>query len=596
MFKKHNSRESDKENDFLSQNYFTKFKNDHSISKGSSLNQKSGTTTLLSQKHSIKESHLEESQNTSSKIENSPYGKMRFPKNYSKDENCNISSRSRLSEKSLRDFFENEIIPLQNEIITPKKLYEAAKKIFDLFDEEKTSKISGEQVKGLEQVVSEFFEISRKNSAKEQYFSNFDSFNPKDLTKEKKLDIMGDLEIEGNCLSKKDYELWVLKYMCDNSGELNLKIEETIRTEMNREYSHRKGKGVYSRIKSEDFNSGGSFNTDYHRKNQYLQVEQRPKVDLEYSFNNTYDYTRNTDRTENTFKFEIQDDIVSNSSKHPSYLDMNKYKTNTHSRKSRVSKGKDVPKNSMASFPGAGDNDYQDTPAESRTIVPDEIQEEYDESSFEEESYESGNSINTEFLDEDEENDYKMNSEKPSELLTGHTGYGMTELDSKNNKKMVTYQDVVNIKNTFDNENYLKTTALSPNKITQTDEKHYTSRDRRETAESFGNVTENICINNIPKNNNITIGMVKTHNPQNIVEEKKIEIPNKIPKKKKYSNKKTTQVEFLNELYDDHNPSSENTKKTSRIFKTEKGEINIEDATSNKENRRVNFLIINNLF
>lgn len=151
-----------------------------------------------------------------------------------------VSSHSQLSERSLRNFFAQQLKVLKNDMITPKKLYEAAKQIFDIFDEERLSRIPVERVKGLEQVMSEFFEVSKKSSSTEN-LANFDSFNPKNSSGYRKLNIMADLEIEGNTLSKKDFELWILKYMCDNSNDLNLRIGEKIRSEMKKQYSHRRG-------------------------------------------------------------------------------------------------------------------------------------------------------------------------------------------------------------------------------------------------------------------------------------------------------------------------------------------------------------------
>lgn len=575
-----NSKASKKDSELMnSENYFSKFKNYPSRTQTmkSLQPQKSGATTvLLSQKPSIKESHLESNCGSSYKnrASNSPYGKIVYPKNFNKKQIYQISSCSQLSEESLKNFFEHQAKVLQEEDNTPKNLYEAAKQIFDIFDEEKQSKIPLERIDGLEQIMSDFFQMSKRSTSTEN-LANFDSFNPKKNAK-KKINILGDLDVEGDMLSKKDFELWILKYMCDNSQDLNLKIEDKVRSEMRRQYSHRKG------FLGGTPDSGNSYN----EKPRYLEVPNGGQKtgasssnDLEYSFNNTHDYTRNSEKTENTLQFDIQDDVSYSSRKQRSYLDMNKF--STREKHDRLSKSSTFMQN-YDSGGQTGSIMEIETPEERKTIVPGEIEEEdeeiYMESYYEDEaSYESGNSIASEFLDEEESivvvEEVKI--EKSDLLLTGQD---MTEAE----KKIVTYSDFShNLEKK--NKKRITQTCISPRNYLDQYEKNYSSRDRRETAESYNNLMD-ACVNDLSKNSPVMIRMAGTLQNKNVDFNQKI--PNK--NKQKYSNKKTTQVEFLNELYDDKIPSSEVTKKMSRIFNTEKNTPEkVDKKKENKENEKV---------
>lgn len=172
------------------------------------------------------------------------------------------------------------------------------------------------------------------------------------------------------------------------------------------------------------------------------QITGRSSADLEYSFNNTHDNTRYSHKTDNTLLFDIQDENSYYSREH-SYLDMNKYRTNNHSRKSKMSKesreSKKMVKNSRKMLQNQIQRSEQcqemlevETPEENITIIQEEIEEEerFQDSEFEadQRSYESGGSIASEFLEEEESIVEEVKIEK---TITLFTGQGLTEVEKK---------------------------------------------------------------------------------------------------------------------------------------------------------------------
>lgn len=561
-----NGNENKNRSNMDSERYFTQFKNYSPPKNAQRAGNSSGKTTLvLSQKPSIKESQLESICNSRRETYN-PYGKRVYPQNYNSKDPINASSCSHISGNSLKELIGSQFKSLGKDSSSPKQIYEAAKQIFDMFDEEKMERIPSQKIKGLEQVMSEFLTIRKANNSGDN-LANFDSFNPKNSEKIKEINIVSDLELEGEILSKRDFELWILKYMCDNSDQLNIKIEDEVRSEMKRQYSNRKlsidrRNSIQSQLYEQNYLTPDNLES--------LQPSRRSNGELEYSFNYTNDCTRNSDRTENTFHFEIQEDMPQNCGQQQKiYLDMKKYRTNQSRKGNAINpngnflKNYKQPSNSRESFEAVDfESRVESTKKDVEVMDVDQISlgSDYEE----EESYESGRSIASEFLEEES----LIMEQAKGEELTILTGHGMTEVDNRiNTLAELNKKKEIDIKHAR--------TCVSPEKI-ENFEKVYSSRDRndrRETAESFNRLIGKSVgkISSLPANAHLKVGMAKIV-MSGAADNRDHSGGKNSSASKKYSNKKTTEIEFLNELYDDQVQESENTKKDSRIFNTERGE------------------------